>query len=206
MRRIRGPIHFISKGKYQYLNRPIRVRLNPAQINTIRIRGAASFSDFLRRQYRWNGRTALTIEILLFRTSPVRGKMSDILRAYFGRGQRIRLTPFHFRQLHPMTGSASRIFKLHTIWSRPIPTYYLVNKILPATGGIVAFPSTASTRETPQRSNNASIKIDTLGRLRASVDPKQSNNKNTKSPRTKHKERAKTTPESYRLISTKMDN
>ena len=169
LRKIRGPIHFISKRRYQYLNRTIRVRLTPSQINTIRVRSPLFFSDFLRSRYRWDGRSSLTIEILLFRTIPGRGRPSNILRDYFGRGQRIRLRPSHFRQLHPMTASSSRIFKLRTIWSRAMPTYFIVRRAFPATRTISASPTITPAREEFVRSNDASIKIDTLGRLRASV-------------------------------------
>jgi hypothetical protein len=171
LRRIRGPLHFVSKRRYQYLNRPLRVRLSPRQINTIKVRGGVFFGDFLRSRHMWNGRSSMTVELLIFRTIPGRGRISSILRGYFGRGRRIRLTPFHFRQLHPMTTTSSRILKVHNLYSKTMPTYFLVSKVLTGAGKVITAPRVVSNRESlaPLRSNDVSVKIDTLGRLRASV-------------------------------------
>jgi hypothetical protein len=134
------------RGGYQSLSRVVRITLNPNEINTVRIRRSAFLGAFLKRHYRWNGRSPITLHIMVFRTTRPGSRIFRILRDYFGAGRRIRLRPFHFRQLHRMTRKAARIFKMHWLWNRSLPTYYIIRRVTPSrAGAIVSSPSGSTT-------------------------------------------------------------
>src|SRR5215213_8599332 len=178
----RGQIQFIPRRRYQILNRPVRVTLSAAQIASIRIKSPASLSDFLRRYFRWNGKSSLAIDFVVFRTMPGRRAISAMLRDYFGKGRQIRLTPYHYRQLHRMTRRIARMLKLSGIWSTTMPTYFIVSGISPRAGtaasgtpaiarsGNTLRPSSpSSVGRAPLGGNSIKAVIDSLGKYRVSI-------------------------------------
>jgi hypothetical protein len=169
-----GQVVFVPRrGGYQSLSRAVRVTLNPNEINTVRITRPEFLGHFLRRHYRWDGRSPLSLDIMVFRTTRPGARLFRILRGYFGAGRPIQLRPFHFRQLHRMTRRAARILKIPWLWNRNLATYYIIRRVTPiGAGAIVSSPSTtttpipASAGTAPTRGNEIKAGLDSLGRLR----------------------------------------
>ena len=174
--RLQGRIFFVSRGRYSSLNRPIRVTLTPDQIRTIRIRRPLFLSDFLTRQYKWDGISPLTLDVMAYRTTiPGRARLYRILRDHFGRRGPIRLTPFHFRQLHKMTRRFARIFRIPPrLWSGALSMYFIVHPVARTSYGSgrlmeMETQSPSTIRRVPSRGNDVRVGLDTLNRLRVSV-------------------------------------
>jgi hypothetical protein len=176
LRRRAGQLVFVPRrGGYQSLSRAVRITLNPNEINTVRLRRSVLLGAFLKRHYRWDGRSPITLDVMVFRTTRPGSRVFRILRDYFGAGRRIRLRPFHFRQLHRMTRKAARTFKMHWLWNRNLATYYIIRRVTPTmagalvsspAGGMTSMPTPASVGRTPIRGNEIKAGLDTLGRLR----------------------------------------
>jgi hypothetical protein len=177
IRKPRGAPNFLPRRGHQVLSRPVRVMLTASQISSIRVRGSVLLSDFLRRYYKWDGRSPLTLDIVVFRTTPGRGRISRILKGYFGQGRPIRLTPYHFRQLHPMSRRTARIIKMPGIWSRATPTFFIIRNASPASRGVgggigspqLAIPTPSTVSRAPIRGNDIRVGVDSMSRLRASL-------------------------------------
>jgi hypothetical protein len=147
LRRRPGQLVFVPRrGGYQSLSRAVRITLNPNEINTVRVRRSILFSAFLKRHYRWDGRSPVTLDVMVFRTTRPGSQVFRILRDYFGVGRHIQLRLFHFRQLHRMTRRAARIFKMHWLCNHSLPTYYIIRRVTPTrAGAIVSSPSGSTT-------------------------------------------------------------
>ena len=92
-------LHFIPrKGGYSSLNKRIRVRLSPAQINGIRISRGALLSDFLRQYYKWNGSSSVSVRVRVYQSRAGITRITRIAKANLGGNKR-----FFLNQLHPMT-------------------------------------------------------------------------------------------------------
>jgi hypothetical protein len=166
----RRRIQFLPKGKHQSLSRPVRITLNRVQISQTRIRGNLSLGDFLRQYYNWDGTSDVMLDFAVFRHLPGRGSMSKILRTYFGRGGPIQLRARHYRQLHMMTRRTARIFGIPSLWSRMLPTYFIISRVTPKIGSGAAQPMESSeVGKAPPRGNDVSAKVDSLGRYRLSI-------------------------------------
>ncbi|HEX2472658.1 MAG TPA: hypothetical protein VHJ59_07900, partial [Nitrososphaera sp.] len=168
--RTRGKIQYLPKGKHQSLSRPVRITLNKSQIARVRIRGSLLLGDFLRQYYKWDGATDVTLDVAVFRGVPGRINISKILRSYFGRGKPIQLKRQHYRQLHRMTRRTARVFGIPSLWSRVLPTYFIVRGVTPKTAAGSAEPVVSSeVGMAPPRGNDVSAKVDSLGRYRLSI-------------------------------------
>ena len=176
------PIHFISRNGYQRLNRLVRVRLLPAQIRQIRLRSPFSLADFLKNNYNWNERSPVTLDIAVFRTIPAKGRISRMLRDYFGRN--VRLTAAHFRQLHRMSKRTARRLRILRLWSASMPAFFIIRRAMVATTGAIGAVSgtvtsgrssvsgttmTSPPATTSQRPSDIRVTLDTLGQLKASI-------------------------------------
>jgi hypothetical protein len=176
------PIHFISRNGYQRLNRLVRVRLLPSQIRQIRLRSPFSLADFLKNNYNWNERSPVTLDIAVFRTIPAKGRISRMLRDYFGRN--VRLTAAHFRQLHRMSKRTARRLRILRLWSASMPAFFIIRRAMVATTGAVGALSgtvtsgrssvsgttmTSPPATTSQRPSDIRVTLDTLGQLKASI-------------------------------------
>ena len=169
LKRIRGPSRFISRGKYLALSRPLIRTVTPGQINNIRIRSPLSLKHFLRKYYKWDGRSTISLEIMAFRILPGRGRLSDVVRDYFRRRTGTgRLRPDHFRHFHLMSHRTSRILRAPILFSPSIPTYFIIRRAVLRRGTPFVVPSNTPLGKSALRPNEIKIGIDTLGRLRAS--------------------------------------
>jgi hypothetical protein len=166
----RRRIQFLPKGKHQSLSRPVRITLNRVQISQTRIRGNLSLGDFFRQYYNWDGTSDVMLDFAVFRHLPGRGSISKILRTYFGRGGPIQLRARHYRQLHRMTRRTARIFGIPSLWSRMLPTYFIISRVTPKIGsGGVQPVESSEVGKAPARGNDVSAKVDSLGRYRLSI-------------------------------------
>jgi hypothetical protein len=168
--RTRGKIQYLPKGRHQSLSRPVRITLNKSQIARVRIRGSLLLGDFLRQYYKWDGASNVTLDVAVFRGVPGRINISKILRSYFGRGKPIQLKRQHYRQLHRMTRRTAKVFGIPSLWSRVLPTYFIVRGVTPKTAAGSAEPVVSSeVGMAPPRGNDVSAKVDSLGRYRLSI-------------------------------------
>jgi hypothetical protein len=169
-------IHFLPRGKYQALNKPVRITLNSKQINHMRIKSSLTLGNFLRRFHKWDGRTPVTLDLMVFRSLTIKGRPFRILRDYFGRGRKIRIRLGHLRQLHRFTKKIASIFRLSRFWSSQFPMYFIFTKIR----GVNVSPTMTSTtsysrpmreeefEKGSMRGNSVKAGIDTLGRFKIS--------------------------------------
>ena len=122
-------IHFVPRNKYQALNKPIRITLNSRQINHVRVKSSLTLGNFLRRFHRWDGKTSITLNLMVFRSLTNRGRPFRILRDYYGKGRKIRIRLNHLRHLHRFTKNIASIFGLSRFWSPRLPMYFIFTGI-----------------------------------------------------------------------------
>ncbi|MGH9978412.1 MAG: hypothetical protein ACRD8Z_21660, partial [Nitrososphaeraceae archaeon] len=151
----------------------------PNQINNIRIRSPLSLKHFLKAFYKWDGRSTMSVEIMVFRTLPGRGRLSDIVRGYF-KGRLGRLSRAQFRQFHLLSRRTSEILRIPKLFSPSFQTYYIIRRAVPRPVSMVgparipAVPrpmSMVGPSPTPGnviRPNDIKIGLDTLGKLKLS--------------------------------------
>ena len=164
----RTSLQFVSRGKYQILNRPIRIVLTPSQVNSIRLRNSLTLNRFLRQNYNWDGKSIVTIDVSVFRNLAGMARPFKILQDHFGKGRRIRITIAHLRRLYRLTRRISRLFRLSRFWSSSFPVYFIINKVSISDNlGRLSMESVAP-RSSRTRGNDVRAKLDTLGRLNLS--------------------------------------
>ncbi|HTH21470.1 MAG TPA: hypothetical protein VL854_04585, partial [Nitrososphaeraceae archaeon] len=164
----RTSLQFVSRGKYQILNRPIRIVLTPSQVNSIRLRNSLTLNRFLRQNYNWDGKSIVTIDVSVFRNLAGMARPFKILQDHFGKGRRIRITIAHLRRLYRLTRRISRLFRLSRFWSSSFPVYFIINKVsISGNLGRLSMESVAP-RSSRTRGNDVRAKLDTLGRLNLS--------------------------------------
>jgi hypothetical protein len=155
-------LHFIPrKGGYSSLNKRIRVRLTPAQINGIRISRGALLSDFLRQYYKWNGMNSISIRVRVYQSKAGITRITRIAKANLGGNNR-----FFLNQLHPMTRRFAVVIGLPWLYSKSLPRWYslrITSSIQPEQEVKPSLPVSSNKKI---RGNNISVKLDELDRFR----------------------------------------
>jgi hypothetical protein len=159
---LRSGLYFIPrKGGYSSLNRRIKVKLSPTQINGIRISRGALLSDFLRQYYKWDGNSSVSIRVKVYQSKSGITRISRIAKANLGGNKR-----FFLNQLHPMTRRFAFAIGLPWLYSKGLPRWYSLRLISSVQPNQEVKPISPISNNKKIRGNNISVKLDELDRFR----------------------------------------